>query len=183
MAIRDHYEPIDIHKPKAGVWPEHVPALTAPEAERAARRLWRFALRTTFEGEVVITSGNRRGARCGWKGGKRVMYLNPGQGWRDLVHDLSHWFDYIANGKSEHSRHHARLEARMVREVISRGWLDGKLRDEPKPAPATDDKRRVKLERIEAARVRWERKLKRAENALKKLTRQQRYYCRVLGVQ
>lgn len=183
---RGDYTAIDVHAAQAPAWPAQVPALTADEAVAAARRLYRFALGRTFTGKVIVTTGNRRAFRLGWEGNTRAIYVNPTQGWRDFVHGASHWLDFEANGRSRHDTHHARFEAKLVREVIRRGWLDGKLRDTaraPKAAPTLDDKRRAKLARIEAAVDRWERKAKRAKTALTKLARQQRYYTRVLGIE
>jgi hypothetical protein len=175
------YGAINVHAERAVAWPEIIPQLTAVEAEKAARRLWRFSVGTTFDGVVNFTSGNRR-TRCAgtWMGTKRLMVLNPDQGWRDFVHELSHDFDYVVNGSSKHGKHHQRFEAKLIREVIKRGWLDGKLRDKPKAAAVPVDARQEKLARIEARILSWERKAKRAKNALAKLTKQQRYYVRVL---
>jgi hypothetical protein len=169
------YTSIDVHSDSDG-WPQDIPALTEAEASRAARRLWRFSLGTTFTGTVKVTSG-RRYNRIGWDGNTRCIFVNPERGWKHFVHELSHWFDHLANGRSTHSKHHARFEAKLVREVIQRGWLDGKLRDAVKVIPIADakllDKRR-KLEALRARTARWQTKLKRAENALAKLAKEER---------
>ena len=159
-------------------WPEgELPIPTDWEVVRAASRLYRWARGTACPHEIKATSGNRRT----WiRGG--VLYVNPncrddhGGGWRSFIHDLSHALDLEPEG---HSKHHARLERRMVAEVIKRGWLDGRLRREEK-APKVDDKRAAELARIEAAMQRWESKRRRAENALKKLAKRQRYYSRAV---
>lgn len=181
--LRNLYAPIDIHKDEpAPAWPSEVPDLTGPEAIRAARRLWRFSMGNTLELDVVLTSGNR----YNWIRGNELR-VNPDRGWRNLVHDLSHLFVSRANpGERPHSKFHARFEAKLVREVIKRGWLSGSLRDTVKAAvvqtvPGLDDRRRDKLTRIEARIVSWARKQKRAERALAKLTKQQRYYTKALG--
>ena len=87
----------------------------------------------------------------------------------------------------KHSKHHARFESKMIREVLKRGWLEGKLKD-PEPVtnvvPLVDPKvaaQRKKLTSIETRIVSWERKQARATRALAKLARQQRYYTRVLA--
>lgn len=182
--IREQYSAVDMRGAHDGsIWPASVPALTGPEALRAGRRLWRFAMGETFSGRVEITSGNR----SNWMRGG-VLYVNPGKGWRELVHDLSHYFVYRANpGERPHSKFHGRFEAKLAREVVRRGWLDGKLRDRPKaatvarPADALHDKRRAMLARIDAGLERWERKAERARRALAKLAKRRRYYARALG--
>jgi hypothetical protein len=67
----------------------------------------------------------------------------------------------------------------MIEAVITKGWLDGGLQKaEPTPVdPAT-----VRYQRILARIVSWERKLKRAENALVKLRRTKTYYERKGGI-
>jgi hypothetical protein len=182
MATPKHYQPLDIKDAEAPLWPAVVPKLTGPEALRAGRKLWRWA-----EGSLIpvrLTSGNRK-TWTAWEGDTLVLKVNPDKGWKTLVHYLSHLFHYRANpGDRPHSKHHARFEAKMIREVIRRGWLNGALDDTRpracKPPPVVQDPRAVKLERIEARITSWERKAKRAENALKKLRKQQRYYVRAL---
>lgn len=188
MATRDKYASIDLRSPtgpafKATAWPAKIPELTAPEAVRAAKRLWRFSMGTTFDGKVEVTSGNRRtysrfvtgsSESRRYDGNVRVLFVNPEQGWRDFIHDLSHHFHHMANPlERPHSAFHAKFEARLVREVIRRGWLDGKLKDAPKAPVSKEDarkaKRAVMLARAEARMVAWERKRKRAETAIKKL--------------
>lgn len=187
------YAPIDVHSSKpieGGLWPSSIPPLTAEEATRAVRRLWRFSLGEKMRGDVTITSGNRRATRLVWtptgSGSTRGLAVNPSKGWRELIHDLSHDLDYLANGETQHGKHHARFEAKLVREVVRRGWLDGKLRDAPaepavRLAPTLDERRRAKLSRIEARIVAWERKQRRAEKALAKLAKSRRYYERALA--
>jgi len=160
-------------------WPGTVPTLTAEEAVRAAKKLYRFAMGFSWTGPVVVTSGNRntwvraRRVNGAWE---RVLVVNPEHGWHDLVHLLSHYCHERTahDGEHGHNAAHARAEMRMIKEVVRRGWLDGKLKDEPKPEPPPIDPRAVKLERTDASIARWEAKLRRAENALKKLRRRKR---------
>ena len=167
------------------------------DAANAVSRLYRFGLGKTFTGQVYISTGNRRPVRFAWERHPtnatvsiRSAWVNPSKGWKHFVHDLSHWLDQIANGRSKHSKHHARFEAKLVREVVKRGWLDPKPEPkiEPKIEPAvvvpinnTAAKRELALGRIEARIVNWERKAKRAKNALAKLAKQQRYYLKALA--
>jgi len=163
-------------------WPADVPTLTADEAVRAARRLYRYGWGIRFAGKVVLTSGRRR---------NRMSYgqivINPAQGWKELVHLLSHYAHryrvrtgHFAYKAPDHSADHAMMERRMIKEVLRRGWLQGKLRTPEKPASAPVDQRAeakvLRYKRTLAAIDRWERKLRRAESALKKLRRRARYY-------
>jgi|SRR5882672_12726659 len=186
MSTKKLYAEIDVRAKDAEGWPAVVPAMTEDEAIRAARRLWRYSLGQTFTGVVKVTSGNRRN-RIAWAGSTRAIHVNPSRGWKHLVHELSHWLDYVANGTSQHGKHHARFEAKLVREVVRRGYLDGKLatpdKPEPAPLPAEDAKllgQRKKLDALLARAARWEAKRKRAENALKKIGKSARYYERAI---
>lgn len=159
VSRREWYERVNAE------WPAQVPQLTAEEAIRAGRKLYRFALRRTFKGKVRVTSGNRRTwIRRG------EMIVNPSHGWPALVHLLSH---YAENGP--HGGAHARMELRMIRQVKRRGWLDGKLKLPEKPLVVRDP-RRERYARILARLSSWEAKLKRAQHAITKLNRSKRYY-------
>lgn len=153
------------------LWPADIRErpLTALEAIRAARKLYRFVRGKSISAHSVrLTSGNRStDIRSG------VLFVNPQgakrdphRGWEALVHDLSHRLINVAHGGE-----HARLEIRMIKEVVKRGWLNGTLRDTPKPAAPAVDPRNVKRARTVAAIARWEAKARRAENALLKLRR------------
>lgn len=176
------------------VWPEGTRegrALkpTPQEAITAAKRLNRFAMKRAFRGKVKLTSGNR----FTWvKNG--VLYVNPdfrsgpprtladgtvvdpGGGWHELVHTLSH---YCANilypNHRAHDGRHAFLERSMIEHVVRSGWLDGKL-ERPERPRQTADLRQVTYTRIKARITSWEAKRKRAERALRKLRRQAAYY-------
>lgn len=156
-------------------WPAEVPPLTADEAVRAARKLYRFARGRAIRVPVVPTTG-RIYTGFGvdtakpFGSGRNVLKVNAEHGWKQLVHGLSH-----ATGGG-HSKGHARLEARMIREVLRRGWLDGALKTEPKPEPSQADRDARRLAQIEAGIARWQSKRKRAETALRKLERRRKYY-------
>jgi hypothetical protein len=160
-----------------GAWPDAVPALTAAEATSAAKRLYRLGMGRAFRGKTRLTSGRRYNyVRRG------VLFVNPKGhhfgGWRDLVHDLSHYCHRRKHpGHKPHDGRgtHAFIERTMIEHVVNSGWLDGRLKRPDKPTKQTDVRalrqRRV-LERLAA----WEAKRKRAERALAKLRRQARYY-------
>lgn len=152
-------------------WPAEMPTLEFDEAVRATRKLYRFVRGQRCEWEFKQVTGNR----STWMHKSKVWSINLAgdwahPGWKGLVHSLSHW---LGGG---HSKEHARMEARMIREVLKRGWLDGSLRTPARPEPTPRDRDALRLTQIAAGIVRWERKLKRAENALRKLARRRAYY-------
>lgn len=170
-------------------WPDGtLPALTADEAIRATRKLWRFALGETLF-DVTMTSG-RNQTRMSipssnhLAGGLSTAIVNPDKGWKDLVHSLSHWAhyrrvrrgDFLNYTPSNHSADHAMMERRMIKVVLRRGWLDGKLKTPAKAPPPPNGQDAEKLQRLQARIESWKRKARRAENALKKLRKQVRYY-------
>lgn len=157
-----------------GAWPvaqNLLPPLTAQEAVSAARRLYRLAMKQSFKGKVKITSGrNYTYIRYG------VLRVNPERGWWILVHGLSHHCSRrLFPGSKPHDHQHAFLEKTLIEHVVNSGWLDGKLKRPEKPKPEIDV-RVVRHQRIAARMERWEAKRKRAEQALKKLRRQNSYY-------
>lgn len=170
--IKEWYARVD------ATWPEPVPTPSVAEALKGAKKLYRFALGQNIK--VEATSGNR----YTWpKHG--VLMVNPDhrgghhRGWEALVHDLSHYaHQRLHPGIKPHSREHARLELKLAKEVVKRGWLAGTL--EPVPVVAATpgkDERKAKIRmQIEAGIGRWEKKEKRAHNALRKLRRRLRYY-------
>ena len=152
-----------------GTWPNPLPALTSQEAISAAKRLYRFGMGKAWKGSIRLTSGNRyTWIRYG------TFTVNPDKGWHSLVHDISHLVHQRLHPKlSGHDWRHAHLERSMVALVVGKGWLDGKLRRQPRPKP---DIKTVRHQRV-LVRIRaWEMKRKRADTALKKLARQKAYY-------
>lgn len=153
---------------------------TPEEAISAARRLYRFAMKKPFRGKIKLTSGNRYSyIRNG------TMYVNPdwkndwhkgGGGWHELIHLLSHSFAQQLFPRAKgHGPQHAFLEKEMIAYAINSGWLDGRLRKPEKPKP---DAKAIRYQRIVANIERWDAKLRRAENALRKLKRQKARYDR-----
>jgi len=145
-------------------WPATIPPLTLPEAARAARRLLRFSgiCPKTWLPKVRETSGNRRT----WIDSEGLV-VNTNNGWRSFVHRLSHWIHWHKNRHTlaPHDREHAKLELRLVKQVVRRGWIDGRLRDRPRLAaavsPFDERERRIELRR---------RQVKRLETKVKSLT-------------
>lgn len=164
------------------VWPTPVPGLTPEEAVRATKKLWRHFRKRKLMWPVEITSGRRyTWAREG------TMYVNPEHGWSRFIHDLSHYFHRRAQFGLDpearvgpHHKDHAKLELRMRNYVLKQGWLAGKLKSRPKPERMVLPSAYHKLTKMDELIERWERKQKRAHNALKKLIRQRKWLVRKL---
>jgi len=162
--IREFYE-----KKVNPVWPDPIPPMTAVEAERAARRLYRFAFKRKCTLPVKVVGGRNYSYI---RGG--VLRVNPSHGWKEVVHVLSHsFFRRLHPIDKPHSVAHGRLERDMAAYVIKSGWLDGKLRPAAKPKA---DPKQVRYERTLASIDRWESKARRAKTALAKLAARRRYY-------
>jgi len=112
------------------------PILSPEESLVAARKLYRHAFGKAFPGEVKLTTGNRyTWVRRG------VLSVNPDKreghtrGLRSIIHDLSHYAHSRLNPKdAPHSIRQARLEARLAKFALERGWHEGGLA-KPKPVP------------------------------------------------
>lgn len=158
-------------------WPAEIPVISAIEAQRAARRLWRWAMSEPYSGKVKATSGNRyTWAQHG------ILKVNHEKGWKLLVHDMSHlcWSRANRGETKPHESGHAKLELAMIKEVLKRGWLSGILKTPEKPDTKTEDLKSIRHKRILDRIDGWKKKQQRAERALKKLTRQAKYYERAL---
>lgn len=155
-------------------WPSGpLPDLEPQEALEAARRLYRYVRgRKRTIPPARLTSGNRG---TSIRGG--AIHVNPTQGWERLVHSLSHGLL-----SAPHGGEHARLERRMILEVVRRGWLEGKLRQElearrelaarrAKPAPTPQDLRARKIATCEAQIADIDHDLRRLARRRSKLLR------------
>ena len=160
-----------------GMPPHQLPAPTEQEAIAAMRRLYRLAMGKAFDGDWVITSGNR----FTWparnrKTSRREFRVNAGAGWWRMVHDLSHYISRRKHPKAKpHGPQHAFIERELIEHVVKSGWLAGALRKPEKPKP---DRKAAAQDRIEARLANWQRKLTRAQRAIARLSRKQRYYQR-----
>ena len=146
VTIREWYERVN------AAWPKPVPKLTEAAAINATRRLYRFATGKKLGWRINITSGNR----YTW-GRAGVMNVNPTKGWQSFVHDFSHWLDRVGlwlgkPGHKPHRREHAKLELRLVREVVKRGWLNPEPVAEPEPAPVPPKPNEVAAAKLDHAR-------------------------------
>ena len=172
-------------------WPDECPVPSPQEALAGARRLVRLALTLgppnspklkASRHKFALTSGNR----YTWTR-RGVFYVNPdkpewgvGRGWKTMCHDISHWAHRRLYGGKPHTSQHAFIERKLAEHVIQSGWLDGKLKREPKDQPPAN-LQAARATRIEGRIKAWESKKRRAEKALKKLRRQQAYYRKTLG--
>ena len=118
-----------------------------------------------------VGSGNRRT----WMN-DYVFTVNPDQGWHDINHDMSHFIERRGSGGA-HTDNQVRLEGAGARLIVRRF-----LRDEPYVDPKKGrDHVVVRAVQVNAGIKRWDAKLKRAANALKKLKKKKRYYDKVLA--
>lgn len=146
---------------------------TPQEAMRGFRMLYRKAFGRAYRGTLVLTSGNRR---TGYGSKPGTVRINPdecGGGWHEIVHSVSHmasWRLYREN----HGPRHAWIERELIAYAVSSGFLDGRLRREPKPAPEIN-RTQLRRNKLLARIKRWEAKRNRAENAIRKLARSLRY--------
>lgn len=146
------------------------PPITKPEIERLVRKLWRFAMRETFKGTIKL--GKMGGITIDWRGntygqaGSR-MYKPTFQ---SVTRYVAFVCAQIEGGEPD------TVEHLMVREVLKRGYLDGRLKDPPSQPTTKEErakqKRDLVVKRIKVRITTWSSKRKRAENALKKLTKQ-----------
>lgn len=170
------------------LWPDGAPAPSPQEALAGTRRLLQLVCKLgekqiAIPRKLKLVSGNRRNWSEYHKG-NWVFTVNPDctgrnfSGWKGIVHDVSHWAGRrLYPGAKPHDGRVAYLEYELTKHIVNSGWLDGALKREPKPKAPVDLKA-TRKNRVEASIVRWQRKAKRAQNALKKLNRQLRYYQR-----
>jgi hypothetical protein len=136
LTVRGRYRTIDVHGGKTEAWPDVMPELTEAEATRAAKRLYRKFMGAPWRFDVVPVSGRCHSYIRRVTVGRRrktAIVVNPGRGWKELVHGLSHtFFRRLHPSLPPHHFEHTHFEKAMVRYVIENGWLDGKLKPQPK---------------------------------------------------
>lgn len=168
MTLTERYDKVN------ALWPAEVPPLTFNEAVRAVAKLTRMAGAPIRGAQFIQTSGNR----YNWIR-RYVCRLNPGRGWKELVHDISHWvhMSRYPGSVPHQDRRHATIEARMVRVVVARGWLTGALRVQPKvvePMDPVEAKRLERAHRIELREAQVRRLEKKGIAIMKRLARARR---------
>jgi len=152
------------------VWPEDaVKAVKALFKREFPGRSWPY--------KIKFTSGNR----YTWVR-RRAVFINCEKGWGDLVHDWSHWLNYL-HGRENHCEAHLMLERDCAQYVLDRGWV----KSEPAPVPAKKKTDRVaeRYKRLLSNKAATEKRLakhraglERAEKRLKDLDRDVRAYSR-----
>ena len=98
------------------------------------------------------------------------------KGWRDLVHEISHWVYWkrFPNKRFNHSFQQAEIEFEMSQFVISSGWLDGGLK--PKVVVLSkEEKRQKKLDHYQKLISRWQTKMKLANTFIRKYNKKVKY--------
>lgn len=167
-------------------WPDDLKAPTPREALAGTKRLIKLCYRHAKEEGVF--SGKPMKRRFKIVSGNRHTWLNDGVwcvnpnytwpgfgGWKGIVHGVSHWAQrrFWPNEKP-HGPRHVWIE-RMLADYAIKHFLDGShvrpLKDRP-PVNVID----VRAARVAKRIKQWEAKRRRAENALKKLRKQDRYY-------
>lgn len=97
-----------------------------------------------------------------------------------VQHEL--WHNYgIRHGDMPNTVRYCSTDTDFVRQVVADLGFDAVEEISTPEPPDLDDKRASKLASLDERIARWEGKLRRAENAIKKLRRQRRYYERVVA--
>jgi hypothetical protein len=162
------------------------PPLTEDEAVRVVRRLSRHVLGVVEFGELRIGRFKENGYTCGAAhtnagAGWRIR-VNPALGWRALIAELGAYLEQAYRRETKTGwAGIEKMRVRLTREVIRRGWLSGELAPQPKAPPSKDDALRKRLARIAVLEKQWERKQRRAENAIVKLQREAKRIERRVG--
>lgn len=173
------------YKDVNAAWPTPYPVPTAQEAITGVKQLLRVAHRLVIEDGAIPKFVKRRkwrgfktttGNRHTWPNGG-VFYVNPNwrgmYGWHGIVHNVSHWIGHHYWPKEgAHSPRHVWIEAELADYAI-KNLIGGQLRrpEKPKADPITK-----RAERVAARLKKWQTRKRRAENAIRKLRRQERYY-------
>ena len=153
---------------RANAWPNEIPPLTRDEAAKAVQRLWKKFGNIGWTPRLAPEKVRRV-----WIPAK-PPFNTLHRGWRRLVHDMSHRIArHLHPNRPPHDLRHEWLEGEMVEYVLSTDWLQGGLKPKEKPARPAQE---LRYERVLVRLASWERKAKRAENAIKKLRRQKAYY-------
>lgn len=156
-------------------FPKELPYITKEEALRAYKLLMsKFGkkkvrnLSNTKWITKKLRAGRTRPRRC-WialSGDSSSLW----NGWRRLVHDVSHRiYDFQnPNASRSHSQKQAEIELVIGQYVMDRGWLEGKLKPKAKLILTKDEKVAKKISNLEKLLSRWETKQKTAHTYIKK---------------
>lgn len=172
MATANDYNRI-MHKAWQGVPVEQVFNVWENHAASYCRAMWKKATGRKLTAKIRFGTGNRyTWIRNG------VLTINPSAGWKEINHDFTHCIERRTTGDA-HSDTHLELE-RQGAELIKRKFLTEGPQPE-KPKPTTRELQEKRAAQVEAGIERWEKKLRRANNALKKLRKKKRYYDKALS--
>jgi len=167
-----------------------LPPLDYIIAVKATKDLWKKTTGREFPtNQFRKTSGNRNTwptqsffSRIPQHVPTCTMKINPGKGWRDFVHLLSHLAHHMASkanhGKALRGHHwsHASWERAMIAIVKRDGWLERRAAVKViVPVDKVAEKKKAlakKIARTEASLIRWSRKAQRAETAIRKLQKE-----------
>lgn len=127
--------------------------------------------------EVRETSGNR----YTWIESKRLS-INTAAGWPNIVHLMGHWLAYHKGIDKPHCAEHAVIELRFTKFILDGGFVEQSREAIAKPKikrqrDVVQDRYAAMLKR----KANWSAKLKRAENAHKKVLKEIRDYERRHG--
>jgi hypothetical protein len=149
------------------------------EAWKAVRKLQRHALGTPQWGTLTVDAGKAAVSdySLGFDhetGTDYSLTIATKNGWASLVRWTAWYCVSVYNRQNNTVVPEWRMWAmavRMTKEVIKRGWLAGDL-VKPKAPPTKEQLLRARLKRIGVLQRGWERKQRRAINAIKKLERE-----------
>lgn len=114
------------------------------------------------------TGGSKRLGRTCWASTKPTTGHH--KGWGRLIHDVSHMLhEYRHPSARPHAPGHDAIEREVADCVDRNGMLE---RSHPKPRLDATQRRSSRMIAAQEKLLRWERKRKRAETAIKKLKRQ-----------
>lgn len=92
-----------------------LPHPTRKQAIWLAKRVWRRAVGRAWPGTWAAGRGNHRTYPRGWR-----FLVNPGQGWAELIHDMSH---HAYGQLTRHGGHYKRIcSAGKLDEYRACGW-------------------------------------------------------------
>jgi hypothetical protein len=159
--------------------PAILPALSRDEARKAIGAIARqFGGVKHGSPAMLYPFKWNRAARVCWM--SREETRGHHKGWGRLIHDAAHMiYDRRHPNDRGHGPAHAALEREIAQWVVYTNLMT-KVRGEMPAAKSTEEKRRAKLANLELGIKRWESKLRRATNALKKLKARQRATLRAL---
>jgi len=119
MSVSESYQDFDLHG-GGGLWPPAIPSMTGPEAVAAAKKLWRKFAGRAWPGTWKTGRGNHRSYPR-----DTVFLVNPGQGWKGVVHDLSHALWDRMTVAPRHSTFGPRLRVKgEMRQLLSKAVYD-----------------------------------------------------------